>query len=80
MSKSFRTNRNYSLHKLRHSAISYMSEIGLPEKVIMAQVGHVKSEMTLHYTDLTRQMQNQTTSQLNKLNFSLNLSMRCHYN
>ena len=46
----------------------------LPEKAIMAQVGHVKSDMTLHYTHLTRQMQNQTTSQLNKLNFSLNIS------
>jgi Site-specific recombinase XerD len=72
--KALGTNKNYSLHMLRHSAISYMSEIGLPEKAIMAQVGHVKSDMTLHYTHLTRQMQSQTTSQLNKLNFSLNIS------
>lgn len=72
--KALGTNKNYSLHMLRHSAISYMSEIGLPEKAIMAQVGHVKSDMTLHYTHLTRQMKNQTSSQLNRLNFSLNIS------
>ena len=56
---------------LRHGFVSYASEIGVNEKAIMSQVGHAKSDMTLHYTHLTKNMRNETTNVLNKMSLKL---------
>jgi integrase len=39
-------------HDLRHTHITHAVEAGVPIEVIMAQVGHVSSEMTRYYTHL----------------------------
>lgn len=69
--KALGNKKAYTLHMLRHSAISFMAEQGLSDKAIMAQVGHAKNDMTLHYTHLTKQMEAQTLDKLNGLNFGL---------
>ncbi|WP_242359696.1 tyrosine-type recombinase/integrase [Lactococcus petauri] len=58
-------------HMLRHGFVSYASEIGVNEKAIMSQVGHAKSDMTLHYTHLTKNMRNETANVLNKMALKL---------
>jgi integrase len=45
-------------HDLRHSAVTTMAEKGLPEAVIMAQVGHISPAMLKRYTHIRRQGMN----------------------
>lgn len=39
-------------HDLRHTHITHAVQAGVPVEVVMAQVGHVSTEMTRHYTHL----------------------------
>jgi hypothetical protein len=41
-----------------------MAEAGLPDLTIMAQVGHVSSEMMKHYSHIRRQALNQAAAAL----------------
>jgi integrase len=56
-------------HDLRHTAVTVMAEKGLPEQVIMAQVGHISREMLDHYTHVRRLALNQAAAALEP-NFS----------
>lgn len=60
-----------TLHMLRHGFVSLAHELGVPEKAIMAQVGHAKNDMTLHYTHLTQKMSEEMSRTLNEMNFNL---------
>jgi len=39
-----------SFHSLRHSAVSFLKEAGIPESVVMEWVGHDSVEISRHYT------------------------------
>jgi integrase len=39
-----------SFHSLRHSAVSFLKEAGVPESVVMEWVGHDSVEISRHYT------------------------------
>ena len=39
-----------SFHSLRHSAVSFLKESGVPESVVMEMVGHDSVEISRHYT------------------------------
>lgn len=39
-----------SFHSLRHSAVSFLKESGIPESVVMEMVGHESIEISRHYT------------------------------
>ncbi len=41
-------------HDLRHTAVTVMAEAGLPEHVIMAQVGHISPQMLKTYSHVRR--------------------------
>jgi hypothetical protein len=56
---------------LFRSFISFASEIGLSDKQIMAQVGHEKFDMTLHYTHLTNAMKRDTSKKLNTMDLQI---------
>lgn len=56
---------------LRDGFVSYASEIGVNEKAIISQVGHAKSDMTLHYIHLTKNMRNETVNILNRMSLKL---------
>jgi integrase len=45
-------------HDLRHTAITVMAEAGLPDQIIMAQVGHISPEMIKRYSHIRRQALN----------------------
>ncbi|MGI9069122.1 MAG: tyrosine-type recombinase/integrase [Pyrinomonadaceae bacterium] len=51
-------------HDLRHTAVTTMAEAGLPDHVIMAQVGHVDPAMVKHYSHIRRQALNQAAAAL----------------
>jgi len=43
---------SFRFHDLRHTHITHAVESGVPIEVIMAQVGHLSSDMTRYYTHL----------------------------
>jgi len=51
-------------HDLRHTAVTTMAEAGLPDHVIMAQVGHIDPSMVKHYSHVRRQALNQAAAAL----------------
>jgi integrase len=51
-------------HDLRHTAVTQLAEAGLPDHVIMAQVGHVDPEMVKRYSHIRRQALNQAAAAL----------------
>lgn len=51
-------------HDLRHTAVTVMAERGLPDQVIMAQVGHISREMLQHYSHIRRQALNTAAAAL----------------
>jgi integrase len=51
-------------HDLRHTAVTVMAEAGLPDAVIMAQVGHISPEMLKHYSHVRRQALNAAAAAL----------------
>jgi integrase len=51
-------------HDLRHTAVTTMTEAGLPDLTIMAQVGHVSPAMMKHYSHIRRLALNQAAATL----------------
>jgi integrase len=51
-------------HDLRHTAVTTMAEAGLPDHVVMAQVGHIDPSMIKHYSHIRRQALNQAAAAL----------------
>lgn len=51
-------------HDLRHSACTTMLEKGLPDHVVMAQLGHVSPQMLKTYGHIRRQALNQAAAAL----------------
>jgi integrase len=51
-------------HDLRHTAVTVLAEKGLPDQVIMAQVGHISREMLQHYSHIRRQALNAAAAAL----------------
>jgi integrase len=51
-------------HDLRCTAVTVMTEAGLPDHTIMAQVGHVSPEMLKHYSRTRRQALNDCAAAL----------------
>lgn len=51
-------------HDLRHYAVTVMAEAGLPDQVILGQVGHIDPEMLRHYSHVRRQAFNQAAQVL----------------
>jgi integrase len=51
-------------HDTRHCAVTAMAEAGLPDQVIMAQVGHISPEMMKHYSHIRRQALNAAAAAL----------------
>jgi integrase len=45
-------------HNLRHTAVTVLGEAGLPDRTIMAQVGHISPEMLQTYCHIRRQASN----------------------
>jgi integrase len=51
-------------HDLRHTAVTVMAEAGLPDRTIMAQVGHISPEMLQTYSHIRRQALNAAAAAL----------------
>jgi integrase len=51
-------------HDLRHTAVTIMAEMGLPEQTIMAQVGHISSQMMKTDSHIRREALNQAAAAL----------------
>jgi integrase len=51
-------------HDLRHTAVTTMTEAGLPDHTIMAQVGHLSPAMVKHYSHTRREALNQCAAAL----------------
>lgn len=60
-------NKNLTTHYFRHTHISFLAEMGLPLKTIMARVGHENPNTTLKiYTHVTEKMEEHLLDRLNE--------------
>ena len=60
---------HYTIHTLRHTTVSYLRSLNVPDSVIMSIVGHASLNMTSQYGGVAEPLQAEAMDKLGGLLF-----------